>query len=245
MPSEAAGIPREDPRNINTRDYWDTRFADNWEGTDGRTQSRLFARYFLDAVPLPRSARTLLDVGCAMGDGLREIAQRRPDLKLYGCDISEHALEKARQDHGDIAEFFKAGFEDLDRPFDIIYTSNTLEHFEHNVDIARGLLKWCKWLFVQVPYKELRDGKPLTLVPGEQHVTTFYKDSFDTLIRENSATGIHRRIFYAPGAWGTGRVPLYHKVRVWMGWGEVRFCDIEYRQIAYEIRSNHRSDEKK
>jgi trans-aconitate methyltransferase len=222
------------PQNINTEEFWQSYMKNNWDQNMGRRQTQLFADYFLETVVLPDEARTLLDVSCAMGDGLPEISRRYPRLQLFGHDVSETAIAEARKAHGQIATFRVAGFENLREHFDIVYCSNTLEHFEAYLDIADHLLGFCDWLYVQVPFEELRRGKPLKVEPGEQHVNTFYEDSFNSLITRGSASAIRHWVRFTPGAWGTGKVTLWQKVKAIV---RGRPVPLEYRQIIYEIRS--------
>src|SRR5271157_5414423 len=96
--------------NKNTVSTWENYFLDGWERNEGRRQTRLFAQYFLDVVRLPKAAKTLLDVGCAMGDAAPEFHRRYPHLKLHGCDVSKVAIEVARKAYGEISNFTVGSF---------------------------------------------------------------------------------------------------------------------------------------
>jgi hypothetical protein len=221
-------------QNVNTEEFWESYMKNNWDQNTGRHQTRMFAHYFLETVKLPQEARTLLDVSCAMGDALPEIHRRYPHLQLFAHDVAETAIAEARKTYGQIATFRVAGFEDLGEHFDVIYCSNTLEHFERYLEIADHLLGFCDWLYVQVPFEELRNGKPLKVESGEQHVNTFYENSFNELITRGSASAVRQRVFFTPGAWGTGKVTLWRKLKAVL---RGRPIPIEYRQIIYELRS--------
>lgn len=190
------------PLNKNTRETWEGYFEDGWEKNRGRRQTQLFAAYFLDTVRLPRSAQTLLDVGCAMGDALPIFREYYPDLELRGCDISSRAIEEARASFGNIATFHTWGFEDIRGSFDVIYCSGTLEHFENNLDIVRGLLRHCRWLYALVPYMEMRHGMRLKPEPGQWHVATIDASTFDPLLREGLVKRVRHWIHPCPVAWG-------------------------------------------
>jgi trans-aconitate methyltransferase len=222
------------PQNVNTEEFWESYMKNNWDQNMGRGQTQLFAHYFLETVKLPDDVRTLLDVSCAMGDALPEIHRRYPRVQLFGHDISEMAIAEARKAHGQVATFRVAGFEDLCEHFDVIYCSNTLEHFERYLDIADHLLGFCDWLYVQVPFKELRNGKPLRIEPAEQHVNTFYEDSFNSLVTRGSASAVRHWVRFTPGAWGTGKVTLWRKFKAVV---RGRPIPIEYSQIIYELHS--------
>jgi hypothetical protein len=205
------------PPKVNSVAFWEDYMANKWDANSGRLQTKLFAKYFLDTVTLPPDTTTLLDVSCAKGD-----------------DISEVAIADARQAYGQIAEFEVAGFEELSRHYDVIYCSNTLEHFVNYVECARQLLKHCNWLYILVPYLELHDGKWLAPRPGEQHVATFDEHSFDQLVKTGDARHIQFWIRYTPLAWGNGPVPFWRKVTAFL---RRRPSPVEYRQIFYQIQS--------
>jgi SAM-dependent methyltransferase len=242
---------KADNDNPNAPEAWENYFKDGWEKNQGRLQTRLFAKYWLETVALPAEARTLLDVGCAMGDAAPEIHERYPHLKITGCDVSPEALVKARESYGAFASFESWGFDDIHGQYDIIYCSNTLEHFVNHVDIAAALLEHCRWLHVLVPYNELRDGQPLKPVPGEYHVATFLEDSFDDLKRRGLASNIRHWLHPCPIAWSRVPGPVYIGPReagpprhdpMWkrllrpiarrLGWGRKRARSLE---IFYEI----------
>lgn len=198
--------------NKNTLETWESYFRDEWEKNRGRTQTRLFARYFLGTVRLPVDRGTLLDVGCAMGDAIPEFHRQYPLLKLTGCDVSENAIQKAILDYGDIAKFEKWSFDDIGEHYDIIYCSNTLEHFENYIEIAELLLTRCRWLYILVPYMELRDGKRLGVEKGEWHVATFDKNSFKSLQLSGKARQIRHWLHPCPIAWGPPPTPWWRRV---------------------------------
>jgi SAM-dependent methyltransferase len=208
--------------------------ANRWDTVGGREQTRLFAKYFLDAVRLP-PAKTLLDISCAKGDAMPEFHSRYPHLKLFGSDISERAIGDARNSYGSIAQFEIAPVESLSGFYDIIYCSNTLEHFGNNLEMARTMLAHCRILYILTPYRELAHGKPLhAQFSGyvADHVCTFDKHSFDALLGD--ATSIKSWVRYMPGAWGTGRVPLWRRVSAFVRRKPQR---INARQIIYELQS--------
>jgi SAM-dependent methyltransferase len=218
--------------NKNTKETWEAYFKDGWERNNGRQQTRLFCRFFLETVPLPASARSLLDVGCGMGDALPEFKERYPHLQLTGCDVSTYAIEKARESYGDLAQFETWSFEQISGHFDIIYCSNTLEHFDNYLDIARQLLARCDWLYVLVPYLQFKEGKPIKPGPGQWHMATFSKGSFDPLRSSGCAKKIKSWIRYTPGAWGNGPVPWRTRLQFIL-----KGQPLPDRQIFYEVVS--------
>lgn len=186
--------------------WWDDYFAPGggWERHGGREQTRRFALQFVRRAGLERDGRfSLLDVGCALGDAVRVFGEAYPQARLSGVDFSPAAVARCRAETGTRARFDVAAIEAVRGPFDIIYCSNTLEHFADYADKARALLRQAgRELFVMVPYRELRDGKVIEPDPHEHHQHTFEHDSFDFLVREGWAVEVSTHVFACPGAWG-------------------------------------------
>lgn len=75
----------------------------------------------------------LLDVGCATGDFPEAIEHYRPDLKIYGIDISKKAVNIARK-RMKKGEFRVASAEKLPYPdnyFDVVTCFDVLEHVQY------------------------------------------------------------------------------------------------------------------
>jgi SAM-dependent methyltransferase len=223
------------------RSWWDEYFAPGggWERNGGRRQTRVFAEHFTDRIRLdPGEAFSLLDVGCALGEALKHFAKVYPRASLYGIDFSATAIERGREELGNTAVLSVGTFEDTQGHYDIIYCSNTLEHFPDFQTKARILAQHCNRLCVLVPYEE-RDHrlKPLVPNPAEQHQHTFLRDSFDFLVEEGLAKGVETQVFSCPGAWGwTIRTRIEQSVknvaRVLLG----RPRRVPRKQILFDIR---------
>ena len=216
--------------------------ANRWDAAGGRQQTRLFAKYFLETVRLPEASKTLLDVGCAKGDAIPEFHRRYPQLKLFASDISEVAIGDARSSYGHLAEIKIHGIDEVSGHYDIIYCSNTLEHFGNYLDVAADLLKHCKWLYILTPYQETSGGKPLVADgPGyvSRHVVTYRDDSFNPLIDREEALSVESKVFYAPIAWGKGPTPWWKKpLRNFKAFLRRKPRPRqELRQIVYQVQS--------
>src|SRR4051794_21909750 len=80
----------------------------------------------------------LLEIGCGAGRNLRAFAGYRPDLRLHGMDISQIALNEARQMGGPI-EYALGDALNLpfpDNSFDIVVLFDLLEHV---TDVGRAV----------------------------------------------------------------------------------------------------------
>lgn len=120
---------------VNSKNYWNRRFRTDWRELGGPQQTETFARVALRLMPpwlstdIHANMRSLLDAGCAEGEAVA-LFQRRfgHDCRIEGIDFSEEAIERAKAKHG--GDAFRAGdITALDAPYDVIFSSNTLEHF--------------------------------------------------------------------------------------------------------------------
>ena len=223
---------------LSTADDWDAFFEVDgpWEKRRGREQTRLFAEAFCRANITLDKGQSLLDASCGLGDALPVFAERFPEARLYGCDYSATAVEKSRERFARCAEFFTAAIEEIEETYDVIYSSNTLEHCLDYRDKARAMLGHCGTLCVLVPYNEKRGGKDLVYDPAEHHVVTFRKDAFDFLLREGLAGEIRWKVFAVPKAWSWSladwvKQPLLNVPR----WLLNRRLSRHKRQILFEI----------
>lgn len=150
------------PQGVNSRGYWDRRFGEDWEPHDGPEQSAFFTRitlarlppWFLDAA---RERRwTLADWGCAQGDGTAAWAPTLAREQLTGIDFSPVAVATASGRHQGIT--FRAEDwlgEAVYDPHDVIYSSNTLEHFHRPMDVLAKVCRHARSaVILTVPYRE-------------------------------------------------------------------------------------------
>ena len=88
-------------------DYWDGDRKYGYGGYhyDGRWRS--VAKKLADYYQL-KAGQKILDVGCGMAHLLYELSQEVPGLIVYGIDISQYALEHAKQEVRDRLQYAKA-----------------------------------------------------------------------------------------------------------------------------------------
>src|SRR5262249_53627633 len=119
---------------------------------------------------LNRGSLNILDWGCAIGNGVASLAEAFPGNEVSGLDFSAGAIEEARMRHPGY-EFMVTKDGEIPRPFDVIVTSNCLEHFEYPIVMMEKHLASCRDVYlVLVPYNEA----PL----HEQHRAQFRLESF-------------------------------------------------------------------
>lgn len=109
-------------------DYWDGDRKTGYGGFkyDGRwapIARKLAAHYKLEA------GQKILDVGCGKGFLLHDLAQEVPGLEVFGLDISQYAIDHAKEE---IKPFLKQGSAEKlpypDRFFDFVISINTLHN---------------------------------------------------------------------------------------------------------------------
>jgi len=192
--------------DLNSKCYWDNRFfkEGSWEKNNGRVQTRTFAECFNRVIDIPFTEFSLLDAGCALGDALSLFRRKYSRAKLSGCDFSDIAVQRCKKEYGEVATFFTSSLDNLEGRWDVIYCSNVLEHFSNPLELSEKMLGNCHLLYLMLPYKELDNGKPLSPdFPNDSgHVSSFFKNSFESLIRNGSASRITYFIDDCPGAWG-------------------------------------------
>ncbi len=161
--------------NINTREYWERRFArGDWESRGGRGQTRVFAETQIPLLKIPADfPGTILDFGCGLGDAIPVYHRAFPQARLMGIDLSQAAIESCRRDYGDLAEFHQGDHHQVPH-VDVIIASNVLEHLSKDQDVARHLVGRCRELYIIVPYRQV-------LAQNSEHVNTYDEHSFDAL----------------------------------------------------------------
>ena len=120
-------------------DYWDGDRRINYGGykyIEGRWEKvakELFNHYKLK----PNSK--ILDVGCGKGFLMFDMLKIRSDLDIYGIDISEYAIQNAKEEiKGKIHLSNANNLPQPDNYFDLVISITTL-HNLHNYDLFKSL----------------------------------------------------------------------------------------------------------
>ncbi|MFH7765917.1 methyltransferase domain-containing protein [Acinetobacter sp. BSP-28] len=150
---------------INSDTYWDKRFIEDWEVYEGPRQSRFFAQLALENLPtwlieqIRRESLTVVDWGCAQGDGTDIWASYINSQQLFGVDFSKIAIEQARQRYPVIQFFCENWLEpdsEITQSYDVVFSSNTLEHFHNPFEVLATLsTKAKKAVILALPYREI------------------------------------------------------------------------------------------
>jgi len=169
---------------VNSDAYWNRRFEDDWESFQGPAQSRFFARLAIENMPhwligqLQHQDLTLCDWGCAQGDGTDVWGSYVASNQLTGVDISSVAIEQAVRRYPAI-KFIKEDWLsvqfDQRTVFDVVFSSNTLEHFHKPYDMLKVLTRSAsKALVLALPYRELERH--------HEHFYTFLPENIPSVI---------------------------------------------------------------
>lgn len=172
--------------NMNSETYWDKRFAEDWESNSGEAQSVFFINLAQELLPdwfkdhFRKEQLSLCDWGCAEGDGTNVLAKGYPKNKITGIDFADTAIEKAK------LKFPKTKFEAIDlltekhkQRYDVVFTSNVLEHFDKPWKTFEKISNFANdFVVVMVPFEE----DPSARIP--EHFASFTLDNIPVSIGE-------------------------------------------------------------
>jgi len=166
-------------------DFWAPRYEGLWAQRYSLGPSRRRIHEHLDAVAL--DAERILDVGCGVGQLAQELAQRRPECELVGCDASPDMIRRAQQDYTAPNLAYHTGpVEGMERGtgFDVIVCTHAFPYFPDKpasmAAMAALLRPGGRLLIIQANTENLYDRSWLLIV----RLTT-------TPSRYLSAAGLH------------------------------------------------------
>jgi len=166
--------------NTNSVDWWNEYFKETWEYYDGPKQTEYFMNHLLSNLPdhliaLLDKEKSILDWGCAMGQGTAILTKKFPRSSVVGMDFSQVAIERAKVEYPE-GSFLSEEIEKSERNYDVIITSNCLEHFDDPIEILNKHLEYTdEYYILLVPYEE----EPLS----EYHNYKFTENTFPHRLR--------------------------------------------------------------
>jgi len=120
-------------------DYWDGDRRINYGGyryMEGRWEK--VARAMADHYGI-KAGDKILDVGCGKGFLMFDWTKVVPGVEIYGIDISEYAIQNAKEEIKDRVRIGNAtSLPWSDGEFDLVYSLNTL-HNLHNYELDKAL----------------------------------------------------------------------------------------------------------
>jgi SAM-dependent methyltransferase len=196
-------LARLSPESADQREWWDEQFSKAWEINSGPAQSVHFMKKLIEGLKpmesefLSAGSLRALDWGCATGDGLHVLVSAFPSLDGVGIDISQVAIEKARAKYPALT-FIATTRGEVEGEFDVLVTSNCLEHLDAPLERLGELLQAVRWLaLVLVPYRETK------LIEG--HKVSFTEDSFPASF--HGFTKLYTNVLRAdPEFWNGGQL---------------------------------------
>lgn len=167
--------------DVNSHEYWNQRFRTDWDELGGPGQTEMFARIALRMLPqwlvsdIRANAASLLDAGCAEGEAVSLLRARfGSGCRVEGMDFSEEAVARARAKHGEDG-FRRGDISALDSRHDVIFSSNTLEHFPSPQDLLEHWAQQAKdHVVLLIPFWEWNRES--------EHVSTFEHASLPATI---------------------------------------------------------------
>ena len=146
---------------INSKEYWDKRFnSGDWDEKNGPSQSLFFYNLALRGLPdwfvrdVSANRLSICDFGCAEGEGVSVLGDAFPHSDVAGLDISEPAVALARERYPRHS-FFCGDIDSFDRLYDVMFSSNTLEHFKKPTEVFSKLISHTKkYVVVLIPFRE-------------------------------------------------------------------------------------------
>jgi len=165
------GETRRFSSNPNSRRYWNKKL----ERLGGSWRNHHY-HYILDLLP-SNEEFTLLDVGCALGDGCELLKERFPEARITGVDLSEVGIERAKARGGGVDYLVLDITRDsIPGDFDFVTIIETLEHFDNPFTIVDKCLKNARRsVIVCVPY---RQNLSWAVRWGKEHRSAFDEKTF-------------------------------------------------------------------
>lgn len=162
---------------INTKPYWENRFSQDWDKNNGPSQTQFFCELATKLIPkwtkdsINSTDMSICDWGCAEGEGT-EILSKFFNTAVTGVDFSETAIKKAKDRYPHL-NFSSENFlsSKIDTSFNVIFSSNTLEHFDDPWKVFESLSERATdYIILLLPFKEIN--------PIEEH---FYSFDFNNI----------------------------------------------------------------
>jgi hypothetical protein len=162
---------------LNSKGYWNYRYQTDWDYYGGMEQTVFFCKLALNHLPswlleeIHSNSYRICDVGCAGGEGVHLLSQYFPSSSVMGIDFSDEAVKKASRRYPKL-QFRCENLEAMTGDYDVIFSSNVIEHFKDPIAILNSLLNYAnKYVFILVPFQEYDNI-------SNEHVFIFDYDTF-------------------------------------------------------------------
>jgi hypothetical protein len=190
--SESTLIRQVFMQKIENSHDWGTIGWDKYFASKGPTWRNKDYRYLTELFDVSSLKGSLIDVGCALGDGLSYLKSSCPDIDSWaGTDFSANAVDACRNkvELGGMDFFQHDIHSPITKKYNNIICLQTLEHLENPSDALKNLIDaTIDLLIVSVPYKNRR--------PDENHIWSFDECDFTSLVDQFSLDQRERNIFW-------------------------------------------------
>ena len=152
--------------------------AITWDNEKRKNRAKVIAEEINKAIPIQKKWNAL-EFGCGTGDLCRLLNDYHP-AKYVGVDIAKFAIDYAIDSNENENVKFKninILFEDIGK-YDLVITSNTLEHFKNPYVVIDRLLSIGDKLLMLLPYNEIELLDKYDCEGGAGHVFSFTENSF-------------------------------------------------------------------
>ena len=145
---------------INSQEYWNELFEKKEQNIVRAQQTAFFVNLAIENLPqwiiedIERNRMSIGDIGCAEGIGTEILTSYFKRSKIVGIDFSSQAIAVAKETHPNCS--FEVGdIRNLEKDFDVLFTSNVLEHFYYSQQVLKSMIKHAqKYCIILVPFRE-------------------------------------------------------------------------------------------
>ena len=149
-------------------------------------------RYLNDLFDLSKLEGTLLDVGCALGDGLMYLQNKCHRIETFtGTDLSDAAIDRCKKNIKlEKINFFQHNIlESIPEKFDNIICLQTIEHIENPHKAVKNLMDSTKRILIfGTPYRNRRED--------DNHLWSFDESDFTEFTDEFCIDKRSRNIYW-------------------------------------------------
>lgn len=180
-------------------DYWDGERKYGYGGYHYDGRWRNVAKKLADHYQL-KAGQKVLDVGCGMAHLLYELTQEVPGLQVNGIDISQYALENAKEEIRNRLQYGKAQeIPFADNEFDLVISLATLHNLKvfdlkKAVQEIERVSKGHSYIMVE-SYRN--DREEVNMLYWQLTCASYYAvDEWEWLYKEWGYTGDYSFIFF-------------------------------------------------
>ncbi len=123
------------------------KFSPTWHAEDSHWKARQVLQT-IEANGL--RPNKMADVGCGIGEVLNAIGPHLSTCRLYGYDISTHAIEVAKERKSRVS-YSVARLDEIDDYFDVIMALDVMEHVENPFEFLRTMRSKAEYKILHIP----------------------------------------------------------------------------------------------